>query len=176
MKYSELKNEELLALYKNLDKNAFNEFFRRNSPIVYSFVASRLKNNSEAEEVTQNTFFRIHKYVLKYDPNQNAMSWVFTIARNCLLDQIAKRKKRAELKQELLMHQELQSFETSFQEEAKDQLDQLLNSLPSEDRRLLENRFLNEESYELLAKEQGVSPAGVRQRISRIVRKLRENL
>lgn len=176
MKYSELKNEELLALYKNLDKDAFNEFFRRNSPIVFSFVASRLNNNSEAEEVMQDTFFRIHKYVLKYDPQQNAMSWIFTIARNCLLDQISKRKKHTELKQEMQSHQELQSVETRFQEEAKDHLDHLLNSLDPDDRRLLEDRFLNEESYETLAKELGVSPAGVRQRLSRIVRKLRENL
>lgn len=176
MKYSEIKNEELLARYKNLDKEAFNEFFRRNSPIVFSFIASRLNNHSEAEEVMQDTFFRIHKYVLKYDPEQNAMSWVFTIARNCLLDQVSKRKKHSELKQEMVVHHEMQSVENSFQAEAKDQLDNLLGSLSLEDRQLLEDRFLNEDSYEELAKEQDVSPAGVRQRISRIVRKLRENL
>ena len=144
--------------------------------MVFSFIASRLNNSSEAEEVMQDTFFRIHKYVLKYDPEQNAMSWVFTIARNCLLDQISKRKKLTELKQDLQRHHELQSVETNFQEEAKVHLDHLLKSLDPEDRRLLEDRFLNEDSYETLARGQGVSPAGVRQRISRIVRKLRKSL
>lgn len=174
--YSELSNEDLLSLYKDLNKTAFDEFFKRNSPIIFSFIASRLQNASEAEEVLQDTFFRIHKYILKYDPSQNAMSWTFTIARNCLLDCIAKRKKLTEIKEEAHRVSEMQTIENNFQQEAHDQLQHLLSLLPAEERRLLEERFFAEISYEELAKTQGVTPAGVRQRISRIVRKLRQNL
>ena len=176
MKHAELTNEELLALYKDLDGGAFDEFFRRNSRTIFSFIASRLQNNSEAEEVLQDTFFRLHRYILKYDSNQNAMSWTFAIAKNCILDQIAKRKKLSELKAETEKQYEMESIEATFQKVAREQLKHLLSGLSTDDRKLLEQRFLNEASYNDLAKAQGMTSAGVRQRISRIVRKLRENL
>ena len=104
------------------------------------------------------------------------MSWTFTIAKNCILDQIAKRKKLSELKAETENLYEMESIEASFQKIAREQLEHLLSTLPTDDRKLLEERFLNETSYDNLAKARGMTSAGVRQRISRIVRKLRENL
>jgi len=174
LNYSTLSNEELLSRYRDLDKKAFDEFFRRNNRMIFSFLATRLRNNSEAEEVLQDTFFRIHKYVLKYDTSQNAMSWSFTIAKNCALDLIAKRKKIAEIKDGVEIQLTMDSIDTKFQIKATDQLVELLEKLSEEDRSLIKDRFINDKSYEDLAKVHGISPAGVRQRISRLFRKLRE--
>jgi RNA polymerase sigma-70 factor (ECF subfamily) len=174
--YKQLSNEDLLWRYKNLDKNAFNEFFRRNSPIIFGFLSSRLRNNSEAEEVLQDTFFRIHKYILKYNCNHNAISWTFTIAKNCMLDRIAQRKKQSEIQNETQAQQKIQEIEAKFRVDAQDQLELLLSELAADDRKLLQDRFLGDTSYDELAKTLDVSAAGVRQRISRIIKKLRDAL
>lgn len=176
MNYSALSNEELLSRYQELDKKAFDEFFRRNSNILFRFLASRLRNKSEAEEVLQDTFFRIHKYVLKYDAAQNAMSWSFTIAKNCALDLIAKRKRASEVRDGVESQYAMDLIDTEFQIKAKNQLVELLSKLSSEDRKLIEDRFIDDTSYEELAIVHGVSSAGIRQRISRLLKRIREEL
>ena len=79
-------NEELLARYQSLDSDAFDLFFERNHSLVFNYLLSRLKNRPEAEEAFQQTFLRIHRYIQSYDPAQNAVGWVFTIARNVSFD------------------------------------------------------------------------------------------
>ncbi len=143
--------------------------------MIYSFIASRLRNRSEAEEVLQDTFFRIHKYILKYDASQNALGWSFTIAKNCTLDLIAKRKKEFNLRQGIPFYQEMDAVDDEFQKKARNQIEELLANLSEEDSQLIKDRFINDLSYEELAKIQGVNSVGVRQRVSRLIKNLRKN-
>jgi len=173
LNYSTLTNEELLSKYQDLDIKAFEEFFRRNGPIIFSFLKLRLRNNSEAEEVLQETFLRVHKYILKYDTDQSALNWLFAIAKNCALDLIKKRKKQASLKDEALFVHEMSKTEINYQKNAQTVLKDLLDKLSPADRKLIEGRYLEEKSYDLLAQAQDVSPAGMRQRISRLISKIK---
>jgi DNA-directed RNA polymerase specialized sigma24 family protein len=50
---------------------------------------------------------------------------------------------------------------------------ELSHGLPSEDVKLLEDRYLNDWSFERLAQELRLSEAGVRKRLSRLLQKIR---
>ena len=173
MNYNDFTNEQLLERYQNLDEKAFDEFFRRNSSLIFAFIASRLGVRSEAEEIVQETFFRIHKYILRYDPSQNAMSWTFTIAKNCLIDHVAKRKKQFAVTEQLRTHASHNEEDPDFQENARTYLEKSLKNLSNAERQLIEQRFLAEKTYDEIAELEGITAAGVRQRLSRILRKLR---
>lgn len=172
--YHELSNEELLELYQNLDKSAFDEFFRRHSPMVLSYLAARLSAKAEAEEVLQEVFFRIHYHILKYDPNQNALGWVFAIAKNCLFDWLRKKKRQKDVLLDWEEHQKRGREVAAFQSKAKESLWELFERLSLKDQGLLWKRFFKEKSFAELASELQISEAGVRQRVSRILRKLRQ--
>ncbi len=81
-----LSNEQLLARYQQGDAVAFDEFFKRSHKVIYNFLLSRLKVQSDAEDALQQSFLKLHRYILSYDPRQNALSWALTIARNVMSD------------------------------------------------------------------------------------------
>ena len=151
------------------DVAAFEEFFARHKQLIYSYLRSRL-SPGDADEAFQRTFLKIHKYILKYDSTQSALGWVMTIARNVAND-FKPTQARA------LTLEEVSEFELSVDDqgavEARRTLEALVKDLSPSDKSLIERRFLDEESFENIAKERGWSVVNTRQKISRLIRRLR---
>ena len=164
-----LSNEEVLTLYQASEVRGFNEFYKRTSPILYNYLTSVLKSRVDADDALQETFFRIHKSVATFDPQQNALAWVFTIARNVALRQMQKRV--TQQSQEPIEGADDLTPERVVA--ARQQLQQLLANLKESDRQLLIQRFINDQSYEQLSQQLQVTEQGVRQRISRLIRKIK---
>jgi RNA polymerase sigma-70 factor (ECF subfamily) len=164
-----LSNEQLLALYQSADPKAFEEFFRRHRKLVFNYLLVRLRNHAEAEEVLQDTFLRVHKYVLRYDPTKNALAWLMTVARNAMLNKVAKRQATEPLNEEHVGGRE----DPAAVMDARQTVERLLLELGPEERDLLTARFLNDESYENIAATFGLTESNARQKISRLIRKVR---
>ncbi len=49
---------------------------------LYFFILKKVKNKSAANDILQNTFFKIHKNLHQIKEEEKAKSWVFQIARN----------------------------------------------------------------------------------------------
>lgn len=168
-----LSNEELLKRYQSADADAFNEFFERNRRLVFQYLFSRLRNTQEAEEAFQKTFLKIHRHVLKYDPTQPALGWVLTIARNVAFDLYPKRAAAKPLEE--VASSEL-AVEIGGTLEARSVLTRLMEQLEPRERTLIERRFLNEDSFEDIAREEGWTAENARQRTSRLLKRLRNQL
>lgn len=65
--------EFLLARYRDSDPEAFREFYRRTKTLVLHFLLRNLKNRADAEDVFQETYFRVHRYVASYDQERNGV-------------------------------------------------------------------------------------------------------
>lgn len=168
-----LSNEELLRRYQNADVAAFNEFFHRHRRLVFHYLYSKLRSVPETEEAFQKTFFRVHRYILKYDPSQSALGWVMAIARNVALDL---RPMRPALLSIEYVSQEAFALEAEQTLEARSRLDALLENLEPGERRLIERRFLSDDSFEQIAADEGWSVVNTRQKLSRLLRRLRSQL
>ena len=60
---------------------------------VYSYVAYRVGNGPEAEDVTSETFERALRYRESFDPRRgDAASWLIGIARRCIADAALRRE------------------------------------------------------------------------------------
>lgn len=54
---------------------------------VYAYVAYRVHDRSEAEDITSETFVRAVRYRNRYDPRQGEpIAWLLGIARRCIYD------------------------------------------------------------------------------------------
>ena len=169
---SEASNETLLARYRNADIKAFEIFYSRNKNIIYNFLYTKLGRQELVDEAFQETFISVHRHIVKYDPKQSAMSWVFSIARNAAIDVYRKINKFEDHIESIQGY----SDDLSGAEEtvtAREELLQLLQSLPLEEQQLIKSRYLDGQSYQEIAQQLRQSPANVRQRFSRLLRKIR---
>ncbi len=164
-----LTNEQLLEEYKQANLAAFEEFYRRNNKLIYNFLQIRLRNTPNTEDAFQETFFRIHKYILRYDFQQNALAWAMTIARNTAIDI---HKKSAKLSEQSLEDTEnIAANQTTF--EASEEIESLMKLLTDDERMILKAKFLRDDSYEEISAHLKISSANARQRVSRVIKKIK---
>jgi RNA polymerase sigma-70 factor, ECF subfamily len=164
-----LTNEQLLIEYQRAHLQAFEEFYRRHRLLILNFLRLRLGNAGDAEDAFQETFFRIHKYILSYNPAHRALPWSLSIARNVAID-VFKKKATTPISGSI----DVDSLSTGqVSNNAKEELDLILKTLNQEEQMILRSRFIEGDSYDEIASALKISVPNARQRLSRLLRKIR---
>ena len=164
-----LTDEQLLRAYQGADLKGFDEFFRRRHQLVFGYLLAKLGSRAEAEDALQETFLRVHRSILGYDPERSALNWVFAIARNVMIDFRQRRGIVAEAS-EAPVDDGLSAEGLLL---VRQELNLLLQSLRPEERDLLVRRYVDGESAKATAARTGLSLDNTKQRLSRILRKVR---
>jgi RNA polymerase sigma-70 factor (ECF subfamily) len=160
-----VSNEELMILYAKGDAQAFDDLFERIHQRIYNYVARRLKNKSEVDDVVQNIFIKFHSTKERYDSSYPLDAWIFTISRSVLFDHL---RKVSKIKSE--------EFFEFHQEELKESpdIDQAMSKLPEESQKIIKLRYEDDLTFEEIAQRMNKGPANIRQIISRALRFLRK--
>ncbi len=85
----QLKLSDEHALIQQAQRNParFTRLYRAYVERVYGYVAYRLKNAQEAEDLTATIFMQAFRRLPQYDPTRGSFSaWLFGIAHHALLD------------------------------------------------------------------------------------------
>ena len=69
---------------------------RRYEPRIQGFLRKRLNDEERVEDLTQDTFLRIHRARDSYDPGRKFSTWIHTIANNLLKNEFRNRSRRRE--------------------------------------------------------------------------------
>lgn len=89
-------NEQFTSMAAGLkrgDVGAGNEVFTYFSPLLYRFFLTRVANQTVAEDLTQDVFFKIISKIDTYDEEKgNFPGWIWQIARNTLIDHYRDKK------------------------------------------------------------------------------------
>lgn len=80
-----------ITLLKQGDIKSFELFYRMFCDRVYAFALSILKDDADAKEVVQETFFRLWLHRDKLDSDLSIQAYVFAIAKNQAITIIRKR-------------------------------------------------------------------------------------
>jgi RNA polymerase sigma-70 factor (ECF subfamily) len=67
-------------------KHDFNKLWEEFSGRVRSFVYTRVANHSSVDDIVQEVFIKIHRNMDKLTESSKVSSWIFTIARNTIID------------------------------------------------------------------------------------------
>jgi len=81
-----MSDEDLARQSQGGDFAAFEELVRRYENRIYSFVFQCCGHDTDAREVTQDTFVRAFAAIAQFDPRRPFASWLFTIARRKGID------------------------------------------------------------------------------------------
>ena len=94
---------------------------------------------------------------------------MFTIARNVAIDFYKQRKSHVSINEvDAITHPRVQESI-----EAREELVAMISKLSRAERDLLESRLLNDDEFEQIAAAMKTTPTNVRQKLSRILKKLR---
>jgi RNA polymerase sigma-70 factor (ECF subfamily) len=83
---------ELLARTAARDREAFAAFYDRYAARVFGLALHVLRNQTDAEDVLQETFLQVWRQAGRFDPARGcAESWVLLLARSRAVDRLRKR-------------------------------------------------------------------------------------
>jgi RNA polymerase sigma-70 factor (ECF subfamily) len=84
---------ELAVQASQLDVTAFGDLYRHYFPQILRFVSARVSGYQEAEDLTNTIFEKAYAAIGRYEPSPAQFStWLYTIARNCVIDHYRKRR------------------------------------------------------------------------------------
>ena len=165
------------------DETALGALYDRWVRSLYSLVLHLLKDPDEAEDVVEETFWQAWRKAGSYEPSRGAVStWLLTIGRRKALDRLRARKRSRE---------DLIGTDRSFDDlpssepdpsidvegaELRENVRLALNTLPSEQREVLELGYFNGLSQSEIADVTGQPLGTVKTRMRLAMQKLREPL
>src|SRR3989344_9539173 len=86
-------DEDLIAAYLQGDEHAFANLVERHLKAVYSFTFRFVGNQSDAEDIVQESFLKVWKNLKKYSSRSASFkTWLMCIVRNTAIDYLRKRK------------------------------------------------------------------------------------
>jgi RNA polymerase sigma-70 factor (ECF subfamily) len=74
--------EELAVRARAGNRRSFDELVVRYRPGLVAFLARRLRDAADAEDVAQETFLRAYDHLAGYDPGRPFATWLFAIGKN----------------------------------------------------------------------------------------------
>jgi RNA polymerase sigma-70 factor, ECF subfamily len=92
--YSSLPENELLALARGGNEEAFTTLVRQNSPMIYKISRRVLKNHEDAEDTLQNVLIKAYQRLDTFDGHSRFSTWLFRVAFNEALMTIRRNRSR----------------------------------------------------------------------------------
>ena len=89
----EIDDAALMAEVARGDTVAFERLVERHQALVIGTVGRMLGSNSDVEDVAQQVFVRVWKSAPRYRPTAKFTTWLLTITRNLVFNEIRRRKR-----------------------------------------------------------------------------------
>lgn len=153
---------------------AFDVLYRESRDDVFAYAMGLLRDVHAAEDVTALAFERAFRRRRRFDPRRGSgRAWVFGIARNAALDELRRRKRRAQLAADPEDTSATPIGDDAERALRRESLRQALAELGTRDRELIALRFFGDLSHEEIAAVLGISPSNAGTRLHRAIEKLR---
>ncbi|MDX1679841.1 MAG: sigma-70 family RNA polymerase sigma factor [Akkermansiaceae bacterium] len=167
------------------DEEAFAQLIERHQNMVVGTVAKMLGNASEAEDISQQVFLRIWKHARRYKPNAKFTTYLFTITRNLVFNEIRRRNRRKEVssderqevsRKEIADAPQYRPDREMERQELSDLVDKAIARLPEQQRLAVVLRRYEQMPYEDIAEVLDLSLSAVKSLLFRARTSLREAL
>lgn len=170
--------ERLLIEAAQRDPSRFAELYELNFSRVYAYVARRVGNREDAQDLTAEVFRRALANLGKFEWRGIPFTvWLFKMAANAIADRW-KRAARETGNPSPEVAQEIGAPEQPDLEEIerRSQLFQLVKRLPHDQRRVIDLRFAEEKSIREIAQALGRTEGAVKQLQFRALETLRQRM
>ncbi len=120
----------------------YEQVYQDYSKKVMGYIRPRINNPADAEDLHSAIFTKVFEKFSSFDQTKASVStWVYTIARNTLIDYFRTRKVFDELGDEDIVEED--AFQGILKEETLDELARALEKLPQRERDLIIMHYYN---------------------------------
>lgn len=168
-----MQEELIINEVKNGNKEKFGLLVEKYQDALFTFIFYSVKDEGTAKDILQETFLKALKEINNYKEEGKFKAWLWTIARNKVMDFYRKAKKLVPLEEENLEEQD----ETSKKALGKIELSHIQNlieALPSEQKEvILMRQYL---SFKEIAAVLNCPLGTVLARLNRAIKKIQKSL
>jgi len=156
----------------------FSGLYEKYLPKVFSYVSYRVEEKEIAEDITSAIFEKAVAKYSSYDEKKAGFStWIFTIARNAIIDYYRSRDKEQEYRKEAKI--QIMVLSTSIEEEVArtediKKLKMCLKKLGEKEQEIITLKFSSEMNNREIAGVTGLSESNVGTILCRAIKKLRD--
>jgi RNA polymerase sigma-70 factor, ECF subfamily len=148
-----------------------------------AFILKRVSNDTEADDILQEVFLRVHRHLDHLQDPDRLLSWMFQITRHVIIDHYRSSEKRREAPvgfavdmQEAASSESPESMSHDVRTELSDCLRPMLDRLPLKYREAVRLVELGGLTNQEAASRLGVSVPGMKSRVQRGRRHLKQML
>jgi RNA polymerase sigma factor (sigma-70 family) len=174
-----LEDRELLSKIRQPETRnyGFNMLVRTYQQRVYAHVRKMVIDHDDADDITQETFIKIHKHIDGFREDAQLFTWIYRIATNECLTFLQKKKRRfflpigdvtGELSAKLDTHPGLSGDEIQLK------LQKALLQLPDKQRLVFNMKYFEDLTYEQIAEITQTSVGALKASYHYAVKKIEE--
>jgi RNA polymerase sigma-70 factor (ECF subfamily) len=165
-----LSDQQLVSSYMEGDTVSLEALVERHKTRIFTFIISKVRNQDLAEDIFQDTFFKVIKSLQKgkYNEEGKFLPWVMRIAHNLVIDHFRKIKRMPIAGKpkfdddgfdifDILSNGEKTSEYVMMEGELYTQLKKMIDQLPDEQKEVLIMRHYEELTFKEIAEKTGVS-------------------
>jgi len=168
MSINVIKDEQLVSSYIKGNDNSLNILINRHRQKLMSFIISKVRDKALAEDIFQETFFKVIKTLKKgkyYNEQGKFLPWVMRISYNLSMDYFRKIKKTKLVRSrddfnifDIIKDNTSLSIEDEMiQQKILNNVKALIDKLPDEQKRVLKMRYYFNMSFNEIAKDCNIS-------------------
>jgi RNA polymerase sigma-70 factor, ECF subfamily len=167
--------EVLMARYQAGDFAAARTLINRISPSLHRFFNAQSASGTDADDLLQEAWLRIHRVRHTYRPGKPLLPWIYAIARRVRVDHYRK-SIRTTMREQRWEELSSTPVDAPMQPQPVEALEELLAPLSDSQREVLEMLKVAGMSLEEVARATSSSVGSVKQKVHRAYRKLRQTV
>ncbi|MDR1722946.1 MAG: sigma-70 family RNA polymerase sigma factor [Tannerella sp.] len=156
------------------DEKAFVALYGKYHRKVYFSALRFIRSEETAKDITQTVFMKIWEYRRRLNPDNNFAAYLNTVCRNAIFDELKREALDDEMRNELQYTTDEAAGEDDFREKYYQLLEEAIATLPSQRRTVFEACKLKKQSYDLVARLNGISRSTVQDHIVKANKTIRE--
>lgn len=178
----DLNEEKKLVMDAQTNTESFGKLYDYYFPKVYAFVASRLADRADAEDMVSEIFMKVLENLRQFEWRGVPFgAWIFRIARNCLNDfyQRSGRTRTADLEEARGVHEAEEKTSPHLKaasEELAQTVQKVLKDLPERELNVVQLKFFCELSNREIRDATGLSESNVAVILYRTLRRIKPDL
>ena len=176
---SALTETELVEAVRQGRREGQTEMVSRYAERVFAMIARQVPDMMDAQELTQDSFLRAFSHIDSYDPHKASLStWLCRIAYHLTLDHLRRRRPvivAMEYNTDI-SDEELEAELNTGREERIEQLMEVIDELPDDERMLLTLYYFEDRPLTEITYITGIEPAALANRLYRTRKKLYRKL